>query len=56
VNRKLVAKIVEKIVCDLTDRRGLRQAWEGIDEEIQEEIRQAWANIILDLTSPDRSA
>lgn len=37
---------VDKIVEDLTDRRGLRQEWENIDEEIQAEIKLAWAKVI----------
>ena len=31
--------IVERILRDLTGRRGLRQEWEGIDDEIREEIK-----------------
>lgn len=35
-------KIVDGILEDLKDRRGLRQSWEGCDEEIQAEIRAEW--------------
>lgn len=38
--------VVDAVVKDLTDRRGLRQEWEQIDEEIQQEIREAWAGIV----------
>ncbi len=41
-------KAVEKIVEDLTDRRGLRQGWENITGEIQEEIKAVWAQAIDD--------
>jgi len=41
-------KAVEEIVKDLTDRRGLRQEWEQIDEEIQLEIKEMWAGFIAD--------
>ena len=34
------------IVGDLTDRRGLRQEWEEIDEDIQDEIFRTWVDII----------
>ena len=34
------------IVGDLTDRRGLRQEWEEIDEDILDEIFQKWVEII----------
>ena len=38
----LASRIVEAIKRDFTDRRGLRQEWEGIDEEIQAEICNTW--------------
>jgi hypothetical protein len=40
-------QIVEAIIADLRDRRGLRHEWEQIDEDIQEEIRQEWITIVL---------
>lgn len=39
-------KIVEAILQNLTDRRGLRQEWDQIDDEIQNEIREAWERIV----------
>lgn len=39
-------KAVRRLLDDLTDRRGLRQAWDEIDEEIQGEIEVRWAEII----------
>jgi hypothetical protein len=39
-------KIVKKIIADLTDRRGLRQEWEGIDDDIQKEIIEKWTDIV----------
>lgn len=38
--------ILFNIVEDFTDRRGLRQEWEQIDNGIQEEILQTWLKII----------
>ncbi len=38
--------IVEDIVADLTGRRGLRQAWEDIDDDVQEEIKKKWITIV----------
>jgi hypothetical protein len=38
--------IVEKLISDLKDRRGFRQEWEEIDEDIQQEIRETWKGII----------
>lgn len=34
------------LLSDLTDRRGLRQEFEGIDSDVQEEILEAWLQII----------
>ncbi len=39
-------KIVKEILADLTDRRGLRQEWENIDDDIQEEIKSEWIKIV----------
>ena len=38
--------IVDRILADLTDRRGLRQEWEQIDPDVQDEIKQAWIEIV----------
>lgn len=43
--RAIVA--VQKIEADLSDRRGLGQEWDQIDEDIKEEIRAKWQSIIL---------
>lgn len=42
----LPQRIAAAIERDLSDRRGLRQEWEGIGPEIQVEIRDKWAEII----------
>ena len=39
---------VDGILNDLSDRRGLRQEWERIDDDIQDEIKQEWALIIYE--------
>ena len=39
-------RILFEILHDFTDRRGLRQEWEQIDEDIQNEILQKWFDII----------
>lgn len=38
--------IVEDIERDLTNRRGLRQEWAQIADEIKDEIRQKWARLV----------
>jgi hypothetical protein len=37
--------IVDAILADMSDRRGLRQEWDGIDADIQGQIRAEWINI-----------
>jgi len=39
-------QIVNAILHDLTGRRGLRHEWDGIDDDIQQEIRDTWATIV----------
>jgi hypothetical protein len=39
-------RIADAIIKDLCGRRGLRHAWEGIDADIQKEIRETWAMIV----------
>lgn len=45
-NISKVIRIVEAIETDISDRKGLRQEWENIDEDVLEEIREAWFNAI----------
>ena len=40
------ALAVEGIIEDLSDRRGLRHEWDAIDEDVQQEIRDAWTTIV----------
>ncbi len=40
--------IVDKIIDDIDMRKGLGDEWEAIEPEIQEEIKEAWLNIMLD--------
>ncbi len=37
---------VDGIVRDLSDRSGLDGAWDGCDSDIQQEIKDTWAEII----------
>ena len=41
-----LASAVENIIKDLSDRRGLKHAWETIDADIQDEIKAEWAGCI----------
>jgi trans-2-enoyl-CoA reductase len=48
VSEEQAKRIVDAIISDLTDRRGLRQEWEEIDSDIQNEIREAWTRIVME--------
>ena len=45
MDKATAEKVVDGIIADFTDRRGLRQEWEQIDDEIQNEIRDEWIGI-----------
>jgi len=38
---------INEIEDDLTDRRGLRQEWEQIDEETRQDILEKWLGFVL---------
>jgi len=40
-------QIVEALLHDFTDRKGFRQIWESCDQEVQEELRNTWKQIII---------
>jgi hypothetical protein len=49
----VAATIVDRIIDDILDRRGLKSEWRAIDAPLQGEIRQAWMRIVrecLDLS------
>ena len=48
MERAKAEKIVGLIISDLTNRSGLEDEWEMIDDDIQQEIIETWVNIILE--------
>jgi hypothetical protein len=49
--RTIAAKLaVEDIVKDLSDRKGLDNEWDQIDDDIKDEIKTHWIDIILTRT------
>ena len=40
-----IAKVYD-LINDISDRRGLRQEWEAIDGDIQDEIIETWVKIL----------
>lgn len=43
---KISKNIVNEIIDDMSDRGGLGDVWGYIDEDIQEEIKDRWKEII----------
>lgn len=39
-------RIVDAIIFDLSDRRGLSGEWDGIDDDIRRQIKKKWCEII----------
>lgn len=48
MNRATAAKIVDAIIVEMSGRMGLGDEWDGIDEEVQAEIREDWITIVLE--------
>lgn len=41
-------RILKALINDLRDRRGLKQEWNQIDDDIKDEIVREWTRIILE--------
>jgi hypothetical protein len=48
-HRTIAQKIVEAILNEQSGRRGFRQNWEGIDEEIKRECMESWVKLTTDI-------
>lgn len=46
--RNAARGIVEAILGDLADQRGLRREWDGIDPDVQAEIRARWEALVVE--------
>lgn len=44
--------VVNAIIDDLADRRGLRQSWEEIDPDTQREIQAKWTALVIQWFKP----
>ena len=47
MDNEKASQIVDKIIRDLKGRKVLRQEWEEIDSDIQQEIRDEWIGIVV---------
>jgi hypothetical protein len=52
MTRKDAINIVDAIIKDLSDRRGLRHEWEQIDRPIRVEIRETWIELAMSNCAP----
>jgi hypothetical protein len=46
INDSTALKIVESLIKDIRDRSGLKHEWNAIDDDVKEEIRSSWKNIV----------
>ena len=47
--------VLEAIISDLTDRRGLENEWDQIDEDVKQEIKDTWLEIIYQSMIEERA-
>lgn len=47
MTRENAEKIVDTLLVDLQDRRGLGHEWFQIDEAVQVEIRETWIQLVM---------
>src|SRR5689334_22955578 len=45
-------QVVDAIVKDLQGRKGLDDLWASLDNDLREEVRQAWINLVPEATLP----
>lgn len=45
---EIATVVVDSIIDDLNDRRGLKHEWQRIELSIQDEIKQVWYDIVYD--------
>lgn len=46
-NDAIATKIVQEIVEDISDRRGLDQMWDDVDIRTKREIEAEWRRIVI---------
>lgn len=47
--RDIAHNIVVSLLEDLTDRRGFRQEWDQVDDEVRAEIKSEWCALVTTL-------
>lgn len=46
--RPIEERVVDTILLEMNDRRGLRHEWDRIDPDVKAEIRATWVQIVRD--------
>ncbi len=47
MNRTTAEKIVDAILEDLSDRRGIGNEYEQIDDDVKSELRETWIKVTM---------
>lgn len=47
------SKAMQQIENDLRGRRGLKNEWDSVDEDVRDEIRDTWTGIVIEAASED---
>ncbi len=47
--------VLDAIIGDLTDRRGLENEWDLIDDDVKQEIKNTWLEIIYQAMIEERA-
>ncbi len=55
MKRPIESRIVFRLLRDLTDRRGLRQAWDAADDAVRREITREWVKIVREELERERT-
>lgn len=47
MHKAIAEEMVDRIIEDLSDRKGLQNEWENVDAVIRAEIKEEWRDIIM---------
>ena len=55
-SKSVASRVVDAILEDLTDRRGLKHEWSKIDADVRAEIKKTWTGIVSKFLPPPSAA
>lgn len=53
MNRALAAKIIDALIVEMSGRSGIGDEWDGMDDDVRDEIREAWIALVLEESDGD---